>query len=149
MARAIPRLEALRHPERAAAWLRSTAVQALRAPRTREPEEARRETLRGLGVTDLAFDGLALMGVRERAAFVADTVEGLDAIDVETILREDAAAARRLVERARRHYLVTAAASLARRPVHEEASPDAPPNGLTRRVEALAEAALGGAWSAR
>lgn len=149
MARAIPRLEALRHPERAAAWLRRTAVQALRAARPHEPEAARREALRALGVTEPAFDGLAAMGVRERAGFVADAVEGLDPIDIETILHSDAADVRRLVERARRQYLTASAASLGRGPAHNDASADAPPGGLTRRIEALAEATLGGAWSAR
>jgi hypothetical protein len=149
MARAIPHLADLRHPERAAAWLRSVAVVSLGAGRSREPENSRRETLHALGVTNAAFDGMAGMDVRERAAFVAASVERFDPLDVETILRTDAGTARRLVDRARRHYLVAAGAAIGREPKPGDVPFDAPPGGLTRHVEALAEAALGGTWSAR
>ena len=149
MARATPKLEHLRHPERAAAWLRVTAVRSLTGKPRREPEATRRETLRTLGVTDAAFDGLASMDVRERVAFVAAEVERLEPIDVETILRADTGTARRLVGHARRRYLTAAAASIGREPMTEASAPDAPPAGLTRHIEALAEAALGGTWSVR
>lgn len=147
MARAVPHLGDLRHPERAAAWLRSAALADLASSRAREPEAARRETLRSLGVTDAAFDGLAGMGVRERAALVAAAVERLEPLDVETILRSDAGTTRRLVERARRHYLAAAGTAIGRE--HGDGTQDAPPGGLTRHIEALADAALGGTWSAR
>lgn len=149
IATAMPRLADLRHPERAAAWLRSAALRSLSAGRQREPEPARRETLRALGVTDAAFDGLAGMDLRERAAFVAADVERLDPIDVEAIMRVGAGTARRLVDRGRRRYLAAAAAHAGREPMAGGATSDAPPGGLTRRIEALAEAALGGSWSAR
>lgn len=149
MARAIPQLADLRHPERAAAWLRSTALPGLSSARTREPEAARRETLRALGVTDAAFDGMAGMAVRERAAFVAATIERFEPLDVETILRSDAGTARRLVDGARRHYLAAAGTAIGRESTPGDAPPDAPPGGLTRHIEALAEAALGGSWSVR
>lgn len=150
MARAIPHLGDLRHPERAAAWLRSAAVASLASGRLREPEAARRETLRSLGVTDAAFDGLAGMDARERAAFVAAAVERFEPLDVETILRSDPGTTRRLVDRARSRYLLGAGTAIGREPRRGDAPPpEAPSGGLTRRIEALAEAALGGTWSAR
>jgi hypothetical protein len=149
MARAVSRLGDLRHPERAGAWLRSAALASLVSGRPRESEAVRRETLRALGVTDAAFDGMAGMDVRERGAFVAAIVERFEPLDVETILRSDPRTSRRLVDRARRHYLVAAGSAIGREPRLGDASPDAPPGGLTRHIEALAEAALGGTWSAR
>jgi len=149
MARATPHLADLRHPERAAAWLRGTALPSLSSDRKGEPEAARRETLRSLGVTDATFAGLAGMDVRERAAFVAAAVERFEALDVETILRSDAVTARRLVDRARRHYVAYAGAAIVREPSADDPPHDAPPGGLTRHVEALAEAALGGTWNTR
>lgn len=149
MVRALPHLGELRHPERAAAWLRSAALASLAFGRPREPEAGRRETLRSLGMTDAAFDGMAGMDVRERAAFVAAAVERFEPLDVETILRTDAGTARRLVDRARRRYLAAAGTAIGREPLAGDAQPDAPPGSLTRHIEALAEAALGGTWSAR
>ena len=150
MAEATPHLAELRHPERAAAWLRSSAVPRIIGSGRRGDQEAqRRETLRALGVTDAAFDGLDALDPRERAAFVAAGIERLDPIDVETVLRMGAADARRLVGRARRRYLAAAAARIVREPLTEPTVGEAPPGGLTERVEMLAEQALGGAWSPR
>jgi len=150
MADATPHLAELRHPERAAAWLRASAVPDLaRRGRPDDPETVRRTTLGTLGVTDIAFDGLAALAPRERSAFVAAAIERLAPIDVEAVLRADAADARRLVMRARQRYLAAAAARIAREPLTEAAVTDAPPGALTERVETLAEQALGGAWSSR
>ena len=75
MAEATHRLAELRHPERAAAWLRRRAARAASVRgRSREPEPMRRETLRALGVTDAAFDGLAGLDHASRVAFVAAAI---------------------------------------------------------------------------
>jgi DNA-directed RNA polymerase specialized sigma24 family protein len=148
LAAATPRLAELRHPERAAAWLRSAAMRRLAgATRPREDEATRREALRVLGVSAAAFDGLAALDPRERAAFVATAIERLDPIDVETVLRSDEAAARRVAERARRRYLAAAVVTVEREPLPSRGGHA--PGALTAQVEALAERALGGAWSSR
>lgn len=148
MAEAIPHLGELRHPERAAAWLRAAATQSLLGVGgSSEPEASRREALRALGVTDVAFDGLAGLQPRERAAFVASDIERLELIDVEAVLRTDAAETRRLLERARRRYLAAATARAEREPLTRGGN--APAGGLAARIEAVAERTVGARWSSR
>jgi hypothetical protein len=147
MAEAIHRLAELRHPERAAAWLRRRAARAALAQRRpREPEPLRRETLRALGVSDAAFDGLAGLDHAGRVAFVTAAIERLEPIDVEAVVGHGPAETRRLVERARLRYLAAATAALARESGLHAGGADAPPGELTSRIESLAEQALGGPW---
>lgn len=139
LAEGAQRLAELRHPERAAAWLRARATRAL-ARSGRRPVDVqadRRRTLAALGVTEAAFEGLAALTVRERAAFVADTVEHLDPIDVETIIGAGAGTAHRVVERARRSYLATAARGLATEESRLPAD-GAMPGLLATRIDAVA-----------
>jgi hypothetical protein len=99
---------ALRHPERAAAWLRARVLRSLHQRRSVKPkvtDDARRATLATIGVDTAAFRGLAALSVGARAALVASSVEGFDAIDIETILEAAPAAARRLVADARGTFL--------------------------------------------
>ncbi len=142
---ASPRLAELRHPERAAAWLRNHVVQDVRAAgRTPVPEAERRAALRGLGVAEPAFDGLAALSTLERAALVSASVERLDALDVERVVGRTQADTSRLLERARKGYL---AAAMAR-----EGSPRTDPNApadLAARVEAVAARTMGSGWAAR
>ena len=113
LAEAGSRLAQLRHPERAAAWLRARVARSLsRRGRPAEGERDRRETLRTLGVTDAAFAGLAALSPKERAAFVAATIERLEPIDVEEVSGRDPAGAARLVDGARRRYLAAALAAV-------------------------------------
>jgi len=88
----------LRHPERAAAWLRAHVLRSLRG--VGQPARGEREalaTLGQLGVGSAVLHGLAALDSDERAALVATAIEGFDAIDVETILGTSPSRARRAV----------------------------------------------------
>jgi hypothetical protein len=94
----------LRHPERAAAWLRAHVVRSLpRRHRTPSPAE-RRAGLEPMGIEAAAVIALAVLGRRERAALVASDVERLDRHDVETIVGRRGGDLDRLLARARRDY---------------------------------------------
>jgi hypothetical protein len=104
---------ALRHPERAAAWLRARTLRALRSQRwLREspPIEVRRAALSPLGVGEVVFRGLASLSIDARAALVASDIERFDPIDVETILDAAPATTRHTVAEARNRYLQSASA---------------------------------------
>ena len=110
LAEGAQRLAELRHPERAAAWLRGRVSGTLARARLRaDGEEERRQVLRAIGVTGAAFDGLAALTLRERAAFVAVAIEHFDLIDVETVIGGGTGRVPRIVDRARRAYLAGAA----------------------------------------
>lgn len=104
---AIARVDELRHPERAAAWLRRRVLGRLRAGRRRAAlsDDERRAALAPLGVADATFDRLALLSTDERAALVAATIERFQPVDVEMVLGRSPSAARRLILRARRRFL--------------------------------------------
>ena len=126
--------DGLRHPERAAAWLRSRVVTSL-PRRMREPSPAEeRAALEPIGATRPAIDGLASLSVHERAALVAADIEGLDLRDVETVVGKGARDLERILRRARRRYMRAHAAS----PVA-----DPPARGpLGTRIHDVAERAL-------
>lgn len=110
---ATDQVDALRHPERAAAWLRARLVRSLpRRHRDPSPGE-RRAGLDPLGVDDAVGAGLSAIGPLERAALVASTVERLDRRDVETIVGRTGARLDRLLARGRRGYLATWSAAAA------------------------------------
>ena len=124
------RIGQLRHPERAAAWLRARLTQEARGPawghqRPTEPE--RREALLALGVEPATYDALASLDVRGRAAIAAAAVEGLTDADVHEIVGSDDR-----VRRARRDYLTAYVAASGTR----NAKP--PAGALTARVNATA-----------
>ena len=142
------RATSLRHPERAAAWVRAQVVPKLR--RARRPDRtdaaARRVALRGLGVDEAAFDGLAALDFDARVAFVASSIERFAPLDIETILGAGPAATHRAIERARRRYLSVVAGP----PEGDGPSPSAGADlegELARRVRTVAERALSGARS--
>lgn len=100
------RLDELRHPERAAAWLRAHVLRSLsRGTRIEAPSLG---ALRALGVDEPLLAGLSGLSVTERAALVASSVERFAAADVEMILDATPAATRRIVAAARARYLAAA-----------------------------------------
>ncbi len=103
LASGVERMDQLRHPVRAAAWLRARVTRSARLPawgHQRPNEAERRDELKALGVDPATFDGLSALDVRSRAAVVATSVEGFAAADVHEIIGSDDR-----VRRARRDYL--------------------------------------------
>ena len=133
------RAGALRHPERAAAWLRARTIRLLKRRRIGRggPSRAQRyEALRALGASDGAIAGLAALSLDERAALVVSGIERLDAIDLEAALGRSRPAVRRVVFTARRRYLAALEAA--------GAGPNAAARGLlAARIAATASRALG------
>lgn len=143
------RAASLRHPERAAAWLRAHVVPALRRSRLPGPVDltVRWTALRNLGIEGSAFDGLAALDFEARVAFVASSIERFAPLDVETILAKGPVATRRAIQRARQRYLSVVASS----PAGGQPVPDGAAHRegeLGRRIRTVAERALGAASSA-
>jgi DNA-directed RNA polymerase specialized sigma24 family protein len=131
-------LDQLRHPERAAAWLRRDVVRTVRRRARLRPGRRtadRGSALDALGVTRAAFEGLASLEADARAALVAGTIEGLDPLDVATIVGRDAPATARLIAEARRQYLDAAAGAIARSP--EPIAADGPLGTRIRQAGAM------------
>lgn len=127
-------VEELRHPERAAAWLRAQLLEASRGPAwgSRRPSDAeRREALQALGVDDPTYAALAALDASGRAAIAAAVVEGLSPADVDEIVGGEERA-----RRARRTYLTSYVAAL-------RAGGDEPAVGtLVSHIRALAAPVL-------
>ncbi|MGH2401998.1 MAG: hypothetical protein ACRDE6_04745 [Candidatus Limnocylindria bacterium] len=106
------RLADLRHPERAAAWLRARvlagAARTGRSQRRRPGVEAM-AVLETVGVDAAMLSGLIALTVRERGALVADWIEGLDRRDVATIVAMDGRRLDRLIMQARARYMAVVA----------------------------------------
>lgn len=132
LACADPHLAQLRHPERAAAWLRARVLRRMprRSPPPSPAEE--RAALELLGADAATVGGLAALGSRERAALIAADIERLDPRDVETIVARRGAALERLLVRARRRYVEAYAAAGTAAGAHAEGP-------LVRRVRSVAE----------
>ena len=107
LASGVARVADLRHPERAAAWLRAHVVRTVRrtAESRRHSRSERRAILLELGVPDPAIATLEGMTLDARAAVVASSVERFALVDVATILNRDVEATRRMLRDARRRYL--------------------------------------------
>lgn len=108
LAEGTARAHELRHPERAAAWLRARVLRLVRRRRfaaAAAGEPARRRALAALGVDDPMYAALAPLSTAERAALVAANVERLDPVDVETVLATERRDAQRIVRQARERYL--------------------------------------------
>lgn len=103
LADASERLGELRHPERAAAWLRAHVVRG--APRRLRLTADGEVILAEIGADVSIVRSLARLGLRERAALVATTVERLDPRDVGVIIGRDGARLDSIVASARRRYL--------------------------------------------
>jgi DNA-directed RNA polymerase specialized sigma24 family protein len=136
IAAGMARTSELRHPERAAAWLRRRVTRNAerRGRGARGPAEGR-VALEELGVDGATFAGLTVLSTRDRAALVADSIERLERGDVATILGVDGARLDRLIRRVRRRYAETVAAAL-----DDEAALNGP---TARQVQAIAARALG------
>jgi hypothetical protein len=104
LADGVARIEELRHPERAAAWLRRRIVTRARGPRRSESRETRLAALAELGADSAVVDALARLGRLERAAIVASAIERLDRRDVGDIVNREGAALDRLIRQARTRY---------------------------------------------
>jgi RNA polymerase sigma-70 factor (ECF subfamily) len=106
MAEGTRRAANLRHPERAAAWLRHRVIRAYRDRRGRGvTREERLVALRAIGVDEAAFEALSALGTADRVALIAGEIERLAPLDLELVLRGSPAAVRRRVSRARLHFL--------------------------------------------
>jgi DNA-directed RNA polymerase specialized sigma24 family protein len=100
-------LDRLRHPERAAAWLRARAIRLGRraiARSGRQADAGRRRSLDELGVSAAAEAGLAALDPAARAALIAAEVERLSELDAGTIAGVQGARLARLLRRARARY---------------------------------------------
>lgn len=95
----------LRHPERAAAWLRARVLNGMPRRHRRPSPAEERAGLDPLGVDRAVVDGLAAIGPRQRAALVAFDVERLDQRDAATIVGRHGPALERLLTRTRARYL--------------------------------------------
>jgi hypothetical protein len=130
----IERLDQLRHPVRAAAWLRSRVRKAAGRPawgHRRPSETERRDALRPLGVDAPTYDALASLDARGRAAVVATTVEGFAPADAYEIVGSD-----ERIRAARRAYLTAYLAA-------SQARGTPPPDGdLAARVREAAAPVL-------
>lgn len=126
----------LRHPERAAAWLRARVVGAM--PRRHHPPspDEERAALDPLGADPAVVDGLADLDVRQRAALITTDIERLDSRDVETVVGRHGSGLERLLARARGRYSIAYAAV----PLASGRDPEAGP--LVRRIRAVAARAL-------
>ncbi len=124
----------LRHPERAAAWLRARVVRMARGIGRTEPRRSDRvEALDRLGVDAAVFAGLQTLSQRERAALIATAIERLDRRDAATIVDSDSQGLDRLVIRARGRYAAAYGA----------AAPEVMAHGpLGERVRAIAQRAM-------
>ncbi len=138
LAKGIDRIEQLRHPVRAAAWLRGAVTRKAagrpawghRRP-SRVPSAAMRS--RRWAWTPATYDALASLDVRGRAAVAATAVEGFSPADVFEIVGSDEE-----VRKARRDFLTAYLASSATRET-------APPAGdLASRVKSVAAPVFAG-----
>ena len=126
-------LATLRHPERAAAWLRGHVVRHAGRRVPDIPVADRFAGLADLMVSSAALAGLAALDVRGRAALIATHIERLDRRDVATIVGQDGERLDRLVRRAIERYLDG----------HRAVPDDAPPSGpIAERVRAASARVL-------
>lgn len=101
----------LRHPERAAAWLRSRVVAAAGRRDSRIDADGRLDALAPLGAGASVLAGLAALGTLERAALIGSAVERFDDRDVATIVGRSGNRLDALLRRARQGFLDGSAAA--------------------------------------
>jgi hypothetical protein len=103
----VPANGELRHPERAAAWLRARVVSdASRGLNSRGSTPSdRADALRPLNVDDAMIHALSALELRQRAALVAHDVERLQMRDVSTIVGARDRALARMLTRARARFI--------------------------------------------
>ncbi len=103
------RIDELRHPERAAAWLRRRVVEGARSVRGQHGDG---DVLTELGADESVITSIAVLGRLERAVLIASAIERLDRRDVAVIVGRDGSALDRLLRRARGRYLRAHAATV-------------------------------------
>ncbi len=103
------RVDEMRHPERAAAWLRARVVRASGRGSRGSVGGAHPDPVE-LGADHAVMGGLSALDRRERAALIADSIERFDRHDVATIVGRDGRALDRLVARARLRFADAATA---------------------------------------
>lgn len=128
------RLSELRHPERAAAWLRARVTRMAGSDDRRLSADDRLAALSDLHVGPAALAGMAGLGRLERAGLIATAIERLDRRDVSVVVGRDGEALDRLLQRARRRYLAGATATP--QPL------DVPAGPIGRRIAASAARTL-------
>lgn len=129
-------LDRLRHPERAATWLRSCVVRGARRPTGAGPRvDVRMRSLSALGADGAVVTGLGALRRVDRAAFIAYNIERLDWRDVAGIIDRDGQKLERMLERARRMYV----------DAHARASHGSAPGGgpLADRIRDITARAMG------
>ena len=129
---------ALRHPERAAAWLRRRVLRTMprrSQPRQGSSDQERRATLAALGVDGASYDVLARFSLEQRAALIAGEVEGLSPLDLEVVLGAGGGSVRRKLAETRRLFLARRSAVADR-----TLTPD--PSSLEARIQTIADHAL-------
>jgi hypothetical protein len=100
------RAATLRHPERAAAWLRRRVIQTHGGRlRPEVPLEERLAALAAIGVDEGAYEALAALRLADRAALVAGEIERLDPMDLELVLGVGPSRVRPRVWQARTRFL--------------------------------------------
>lgn len=105
LAAGVDRAGHLRHPERAAAWLRARVVRyAGRTGVARNRVGDDRAGLMDLGADPAVVAALAALDRLERAAIIASSIERFDGRDVATIVARDGRALEQLMLRARARY---------------------------------------------
>jgi DNA-directed RNA polymerase specialized sigma24 family protein len=114
LAAAAGKIDRLRHPERAAAWLRRQVVRSSRFTRRLSTDAT--IALERVGVSPASQAGLAALDRLERAALIAQLVEGLDSRDVEAIVNRSPRQLEVLLSRARSKYSQGRARGAALRP---------------------------------
>ena len=131
LAAGVEHLDELRHPERAAAWLRRRIVEEARTLRPHEASTAE-AAVAVLGADAAMLQALARLGRSERAALIASVIERLDRRDVGLIVGRSGGALDRLIRRARDRY----AAAF---PAPEPAAPGGP---IVSHIHEVARQAL-------
>jgi DNA-directed RNA polymerase specialized sigma24 family protein len=130
LAAGVERLDELRHPERAAAWLRRRVVEGVHDRRSAR-HSANDRTLDDIGADEQVMSALGALSRMERAALVSSSIERLDRRDVAHVVGRDGTALDRLLRRARTRY------------VDAYPAQDAPTTGPIRtRIVEVAEQAL-------
>jgi DNA-directed RNA polymerase specialized sigma24 family protein len=133
LATGVARIEELRHPERAAAWLRRRVVKRARISRTTRND---RGVVRELGAEEAVIAAIAPLDRLERGALIASHVERLDRRDVASIVGRDGPALNRLLRRARQRYLRAYAGAAVAEPAERGEGP------IVTRLNDLARRAM-------
>lgn len=133
---ATARLDELRHPERAAAWLRHRVLRSAAGRRSRLGPQERLAALDPLETDPAVLAGLQALRLQERAALIAASIERFDDLDVGVVVGQQGQRLHDLLRRSRIRYLVAAAREM------PDASDGIPAGPTTETVRAVAARAM-------